>query len=213
MRQRQRISNVAWVLPVFALSACLQSGLGPLQSSDGASATKALKADTTLSTEIEGNKSAVIEALLDRQSVLKSNGMYDTVARAVLASNSSPAKSELRAARLRASARSKNWLPSLGPSVSITSLGDVVSALVINQVLWDNGRKKAERAFARADVEVAAITLAEDTNKRVYEALDLYLQAAEGQETREILNGSMKELEHFEWILNERVKEIGRAHV
>ena len=51
--------------------------------------------------------------------------------------------------------------------------------MVVEQVLFDNGRKKAERDYAAADVEVAAVTLAQDTNKRVLAGLELYISAQE----------------------------------
>ena len=92
---------------------------------------------------------------MNRHSVLNA-GAFSDVANAVLAANSRAAEADLRAAKLRAEARANNWLPSLGPSVSLTSLGAVVSSMVVEQVLFDNGRKKAERDYAAADVEVAA---------------------------------------------------------
>lgn len=155
--------------------------------------------------QVTGKDSPILAALLTRRSVLESNGRYDEVARAVLATNASSARAELRASRLRASAKSKNWLPSVGPSISLTSLGDVVAGLVFDQVLFDNGRRKAERAFARADVEVAAVALVDDSNARVYEAIGLYLDAAEGRELAAVFSATLDEMKHFKWILSERV--------
>ena len=37
-----------------------------------------------------------------------------------------------------------------------------MATLVVDQVLFDNGRNKGEREFAIADVEVAAVNLAVD---------------------------------------------------
>lgn len=169
--------------------------------SDAALARTPTRNDQTLNSE-----STVIQGLLARRSVLPADSAYDRVSSAVLAANARAAETELRAARLRAEAASKNWLPTIGPRISLNSLGDIVSQIIIEQVIFDNGRKKAERAFAKADVEVAAVTLAEDTNDRVATGLDLYLQAAEGREAAHLHRATLREMEHFEYIMAERVR-------
>jgi adhesin transport system outer membrane protein len=121
-------------------------------------------------------RSAVIEALAARGSSVPDSGPYAAVADAVLAANQSAAAAELRVARLKAEARSRNWLPSLGPSVSLTSLGSIATGLLLDQVLFDNGRRKAERDYAAADVEVAAVTLADDLNARVHDGLARHVE-------------------------------------
>jgi adhesin transport system outer membrane protein len=116
------------------------------------------------------------------------------------------AEAELRVARLRAEAAQKNWLPTIGPSISLTSLGDFVADLVVNQVLFDNGRKVAERDLAKADVEIAAVNLVDDGNTRVYEALSLYLRSEENRQRAAQLASAIRDMNHFEWVMNERVK-------
>ena len=150
--------------------------------------------------------SAVISDLAARQSVLTAGSAYDQVASGVLAADARVAEAELQVAQLRAQAASKNWWPTLSPRVSLTSLGDVVADLVINQVLFDNGRKKAERDLAKADVELAAVALSESSNDRVYEGLVLYLQAEEGRAAADLYGQALKDMSHFEWVMNERVK-------
>lgn len=150
--------------------------------------------------------STVIQSLAARRSVLPGGSAYDQVASAVLAANARAAESELRSARLRAEAASKNWLPTLGPQISLTSLSEVVANIVIDQVIFDNGRKKGERAFAKADVEVAAVTLAQDTNDRAATGLDLYLSAAEAREKAALDQVTLKDMAHFEYIMSERVR-------
>lgn len=169
--------------------------------SDAALARTPTRNDQTLNSE-----STVIQGLLARRSVLPADSAYDRVSSAVLAANARAAETELRAARLRAEAASKNWLPTIGPRISLNSLGDIVSQIIIEQVIFDNGRKKAERDFAKADVEVAAVTLAEETNDRVATGLDLYLQAAEGREAAHLHRATLREMEHFEYIMAERVR-------
>jgi len=156
--------------------------------------------------EKEAAESIIISELQARRSVLPPGSAYAKVAAPVLEAYSRPAESELRSARLRAKAASKNWLPRIGPNISLTSLSDIVAQLVVEQVLFDNGRKKAERAFAKADVEAAAVTLAEDTNDRVFTALTLYLEAAQARERMAIERATLKDMKHFEWVMNERVK-------
>ena len=156
--------------------------------------------------EKEAAESIIISDLQARRTVLPPGGAYAQVAAPVLEAYSRPAEAELRSARLRAKAASKNWLPRIGPNISLTSLSDIVAQLVVEQVLFDNGRKKAERAFAKADVEAAAVTLAEDTNERVYTALSLYLEASKARERLGIERATLKDMEHFEWVMDERVK-------
>ncbi|MEO1362489.1 MAG: TolC family protein [Pseudomonadota bacterium] len=157
--------------------------------------------DATLNAE-----SVVLQNLLARRSVLPAGSAYDQVSTAILAANARAAETELRAARLRAAAASKNWLPTIGPSISLNSLGDLISQIVVDAVLFDNGRKKGERAFAKADVEVAAVALAEDTNDRVATALGLYLDAAQAREAAALHRATLKDMQHFEWVMSERVK-------
>ena len=151
-------------------------------------------------------ESVIIQGLATRRSALPSGSSYSRVATSVLAANARAAESELRSARLRSEAASKNWLPKIGPQVSLTSLGSVVANLVVDQVLFDNGRKKGEREFAIADVEVAAVSLAQDTNARVATALGLYTDAVEAREKSALATQSLKEMSHFAWIMEERVK-------
>lgn len=191
------------LLAAMGLSGCMSSGGG-----EGGQVSRFLSnsPDTQLTErQKEAAQSAVISALQARHSVLPPDSAYARVARPVLAAYSRPAEAELRSARLRARAASKNWLPRIGPDISLTSLGDLVAQLVVEQVLFDNGRKKAERAFAKADVEVAAVTLSEDTNERVLTALGLYLDAMKARERASLEEQTLKDMQHFEWVMTERV--------
>ena len=152
----------------------------------------------------DGSTSTLIEGLLNRVSVLEPGPMQQ-VADAVMAANARAAEAELRAAMLRSQAVSLNWLPRLGPNVSLTSLGSVVTSLVLDQAIIDHGTRAAERDFARADVEVAATRLAEDSNARVLTALELYLRAEAARARAAISADGMAEIAHFTWIMTERV--------
>ncbi|NNK16476.1 MAG: TolC family protein [Sulfitobacter sp.] len=188
----------------FALTGCLSDAGGDfvarLKSPDNTSVAKPTHAEKV------NSESVIIQGLMSRRSVLPSDSSFERVATSVLAANSRAAEAELRSARLRSEAASKNWLPKIGPQISLTSLGSLVANLVVDQVLFDNGRLKGEREFAIADVEVAAVGLAQDTNDRVGTALDLYLTAAEGHEKSVLSERSLKDMGHFEYIMSERVR-------
>lgn len=150
--------------------------------------------------------SEIIHALQLRPSAIEPGTPYARVADAVIASDARVAEAELRVAQLRAEAAAKNWMPRIGPRISLDSLGAFVAELVINQVLYDNGRKVAERDLAKANVEIAAVALVEDGNKRVSDALSLYLTAQENRELAAHLSAALQEMGHFEWVIDERVK-------
>ncbi len=150
--------------------------------------------------------SQIIQSLMARRSALPSGSTFDQVATSVLAAYSRPAEAELKAARLRSEAASKNWLPKIGPDISLTSLGSLVASLVVDQVLFDHGRLKGEREFAIADVEVAAVGLAQDTNGRVAAGLGLYTDAVEAREKAALAQTALQDMGHFHWIMQERVK-------
>ncbi len=201
MKMGNAIKAAVPLFLVLLVTGCMATG-GAKMPSGGIFGSKSADEQGTVST---GERSGVISQLSDRRSLLPAGGTYDKIAKAVLSSNLAPAEAELRAAKLRAEAQSKNWLPTIGPSLSLTSLGDFVASLVIEQVLFDNGRKKAEREFSVADVEVAAVLLSQDTNERVYYALDLYLSAEEGRDIAKQANIALKDMEKFRWIMEQRV--------
>lgn len=151
-------------------------------------------------------ESEIIQGLVRRSSALPSGSSFDLVATSVLAANSRTAEAELRSARLRAEAASKNWLPRIGPQISLTSLGSLVANLVVDQALFDNGRRKGERAFAIADVEVAAVSLSQDTNDRVHTALTLYVTAAQAREKAVLSEAALADMGRFEWVMSKRVQ-------
>ncbi|QGY00388.1 TolC family protein [Roseovarius faecimaris] len=185
------------------LSGCMSTGEGEAVSMFAMQKSPEKQA---IARQKEAANSPIITDLQARRSVLPSGSPFAQVAGPVLEANSRAAESELKSARLRAAAANKNWLPQIGPNISLTSLSDIVAQIIVEQVLFDNGRKKAERAFAKADVEVAAVMLADDTNERVLTALGLYLDVAEARERVTLESRALKDMQQFEWIMNERVK-------
>ncbi len=150
-------------------------------------------------------QSEIIQTLMTRQSLLTPASPYAAVANAALTGQARSSQAALTSAKLRAEAQSKNWLPTLSPSIGLDDLGDMVASLLIEQVLFDNGRRKAERAFAAADVEVAAVTLSEDMNDRVESAVGLYISAQRGDEKAAYAHRAIRTMADFERVVVGRV--------
>jgi len=163
-------------------------------------------ATPSLSAANSGEASPLISDLIARRSVLTPGSAYDTVATAVLATSSGVAEAELRASKMRAIARSTNWMPTIGPSITLNSLGEVVAGLLVDVTLYDNGKHKAEREFAAADVEVSAVALSQDVNDRLYEGLTLYITAAEAHEKSGMAERGLGRMQEFNRVVTERVK-------
>lgn len=185
------------------------SNLNPVAYFSESSAAKQAAQDPTqasLSAANSGAESEIISDLIARHSVLAPGSAYDTVAEAVLATSSGLAEAELRASKMRAVARSHNWLPTIGPSISLTSLGTVAAGLLVDVTLYDNGKRKAERAFAAADVEVSAVALSQDVNDRLYEGLTLYITISEAREKAGMATRGLGRMQEFNRVVTERVK-------
>ncbi|QFT92450.1 Outer membrane efflux protein [Roseovarius sp. THAF9] len=211
MGQRVRHIKWAWLaLAGLSLPGCMSAV--PSDEIEGESVQVSRLAGVTpppgaiAAAREEAETSVIITELLGRESVLPAGSAFARVSDAVLKADARASASELKAARLRAQAASKNWLPRVGPVVSLASLSDVVTQLAVDMVLFDHGRKKAERDFAKADVELAAVTLSEDTNARVLTALSLYLDGAEARERAALERRTLKDMERFEYIMQERVR-------
>ncbi len=208
-----RLHSISLMLAFSVLSGCMpdmpfSEGL-PFLKERSEAETEAKAEPVPLASSFAQNKgeanSELIEDLLGRRSVL-SGGVYQEVADATLASAATAAEAELRTAKLRAEAEDKNWLPTIGPSISLSSLGDAIASLVVDQVVFDNGRRKADRAYAAADVEVAAVTLAEDVNERVYTALALYVAGVRGDEKSTTARKALSKMHRLEQIVVGRVE-------
>ena len=193
----RRISAVALLC---SLTAC---GLPIAGSAPGAQDNAST--GSNFSQSEDAPQSEVITALMQRRSILQPDSIYGQVAAASLSASARASESELISARLRAAAKSKNWLPSLSPTVSLNDLGEMVASLLVDQILFDNGRRKAERAFAAADVEVAAVTLSEDMNNRVESALGLYVAGLRGDEKAAYAHRAVRTMRDFERVVVGRV--------
>lgn len=153
-----------------------------------------------------GERPEIIAELQARRSVLAQGSSFAAIARAVEASDAGTAEAELRVARLKAEARSKNWLPSIGPSVSLNALGALATSLLVEVALIDHGKRRAEREFAAADVEVAASKLATDGNRRVHQGVLLFVNAEAARGRASVAERALSRLTEFERIMGLRVQ-------
>ena len=200
---------------LFLLAGCMEAGLSPLVTKLGFNPAAKAEGSAALGLPggLPGNSldaqkavaSSLIADLQARQSLLPPGGAYAAVADAVIEASSGAAAAELRVARLKAQAEATNWLPQIGPTVSLTSLSGLVASLLIEQALLDNGRRKAKRAYAAADVEVAAVGLSADINQRVFEGLSFYIDAARARDQAAIAERAMARLAEFDRIMGQRV--------
>ncbi len=200
----------AAILLSLALGGCLapKDGIGVTRGDFPFSKEPVAPIETEMAqaSEKAAVRSPLIDGLLTRQSVLPADGPYAAVARSVLEASKGAAVAELRVARLKAEAKAKNWLPSIGPSVSLTSLGAVATGLLLEQALFDNGQRKAERAFAAADVEVAAVTLSADVNDRLYKGLSNYVQGQRSKDLSRLAEGAVARMTDYDRIMQARVR-------
>ncbi|MDE4135061.1 TolC family protein [Phaeobacter sp. QD34_3] len=185
-----------------SLSACAEQSPFLVKNSDGSVSRTASSFQ-----QAEGEASSeIISSLMQRRSLLEEGSIYRQVGEAAITASSRASEAELISAKLRAEAKSKNWLPTIGPSVSLTDLGDLVAGLLIEQILFDNGRRKAEREFAAADVEVAAVNLSIDMNTRVETAVALYSAGLRGDEKAAYLGRAIHQMSEFRRIVSGRVE-------
>ncbi len=190
-------------LPVMALMVATVALAGCMGGPEAASKS-ANRPDSPAGAE--GLRSPLISELQSRRSILPAGGAYARVADAVLASDSGAAAAELRIAQLRAEAREKNWLPRIGPQVSLSALSGLAAGFLVEQALFDNGRRRAERAYAAADVEVAAVSLAVGINQRVYDGLRHYVLAEEARAQAAVAERAVAHLDEFANQMHQRVE-------
>lgn len=194
---------LAPVLGLALLGGCMN--MRPFQKGDVKPNAQVQQTPSSFSQDDSETASDIMESLLSRKSVVPADSTLGSVADVALSSSTRTAEAELRTAKLRSEAEDKNWLPTIGPTVSLTSLGDVLAGIVVDQVLFDYGRKKGERDYAAADVEVAAVTLSQDMNERTFEAQSLYIEALRGREKVALSDRALTQMQAFRQIVAGRV--------
>lgn len=200
-------TSVAALVAAVALSGCLGSG-APASKQAFSPADGTAQGDGTALGDgaAAATASPLIADLQGRQSLLPPGGPYARVAASVIEASAGASVAELRVARLREQAKAKNWLPQIGPSVNLTSLSGLVTDLLLQQALFDNGARKAERAYAAADVEVAAVTLASEMNLRVYQGLSYYVRAEQARARADVAAKAVERMAKFDAIITERME-------
>ncbi|RPE66452.1 adhesin transport system outer membrane protein [Pacificibacter maritimus] len=176
-----------------------------LTSGDNSAKSIATADGSSLDVARLDKSSDIIDGLIARKSVLPVSSPYAPVAQTMLETSSGLAQAELRAAKMRSVARDKNWLPTIGPTISLTALGDLAAGLIVDQVLYDNGKRKAERAFAAADVEVSAVALSQDVNDRLHAGLTLFITAAAAREKAAMAESGLGRMREFNRVVSVRV--------
>jgi adhesin transport system outer membrane protein len=194
-------ATAAALTALLGLSGCV----GGLPFAQPATKQAFAPSDPALATPAKGG-SAVIDDLAARQSILPAGGPFATIADAVVAEASGATEAELRMRRLQAEARAKNWLPRIGPTVTLGSLGQVAAQIVLDQALFDHGRRKAERAHAAADVEVAAVALVQDMNDRAHDGIAAWLSAEQARAQAAVAERAAARLAEYEGIVALRVQ-------
>jgi adhesin transport system outer membrane protein len=192
------------LIAIILLTGCMGSDMSSMLRT-GEDVAPSMVAGGSLAPQTEV-QSSLIADLQARRSVLPPSGAFAKVADAVVAASAGAAAAELRVARLKAESRAKNWLPSIGPSVNLTSLSGLAASLLVETALFDNGRRKAEREFVAADVEVAAVGLSSSINQRVFEGLTYYLNAQRARAQASISSNAAGRLQEFETIMGMRVE-------
>jgi adhesin transport system outer membrane protein len=81
----------------------------------------------------------------------------------------------------------------------------LAAGLLLEQALFDHGRRKAERAYAAADVEVAAVTLSTDINQRIYEGLSHYIRVERARAQGALSTKAYGRMEGFAEVMRQRV--------
>jgi adhesin transport system outer membrane protein len=180
----------------------------------GGQVTKSANSGATVDTGLTGSayetgrsaNSDVIVTLQGKQSALTKGSAFDRVADAVLSTYSGAEQTQLRMAQLRADARGQNWLPRIGPNLSLSGLSGLSTGLSIEHGILDNGKRQAERDFAAADVDVAAIGMVSEVNQRVYDGIATYIQAEKARAQSDVARRAVDRLREFERIMGLRVE-------
>jgi adhesin transport system outer membrane protein len=196
-------------LTTTALLALLTGCMG-----GGGSVTKSALSGTTVDAGLTGTafdntksgSSDVIRALQGKPSALALGSAFGRVADAVLATYSGAEQTQLRMAQLRADARAQNWLPRIGPNLSLSGLSGLAAGISIEHGILDNGKRKAEREFALADVDVTAVGMVAEVNQRVYDGVSAYIQAERARSQAAVSRRAVDRLAEFQRIMGLRVE-------
>ncbi|ANT59981.1 hypothetical protein AYJ57_06135 [Salipiger sp. CCB-MM3] len=143
--------------------------------------------------------------LAQRPSALVPGTPYAAVAAAVLQGSAFGAEAELRLAPLRGETEELSWLPELARGASLGALRDMSARIIARPERFDTSRKLAERDLAQAQIETAALALAEEANVHVHEALGQHLAGEEARARAALYKASYRDLAGLDWPISQAV--------
>lgn len=149
--------------------------------------------------------SPLVADLAARRSVLPPEGVFARLATATHAAAPQVEAAELGLARLRAEAASRNAWPTITPSLSLDGIAGLAARLVVDQPLFDHGRRDAQRDRAAAELDLAAVTLSARQNQRAFDALSRYLDAERARAQAEVAQQAATRLAEFHRIVTARI--------
>lgn len=150
--------------------------------------------------------SAIVADLAARRSILAPDGVFARIATATHAAAPQVEAAELGLARLKAEAASRNGWPTITPSLSLDGIAGLAARLVVDQPLFDHGRRDAQRDRAAAELDLAAVTLSARQNQRAFDALSRYLDAERARAQAEVAERATARLAEFHRIVTARIK-------
>lgn len=150
--------------------------------------------------------SPLVADLSARRSILPPDGVFARIATATHAAAPQVEAAELGLARLKAEAASRNGWPTITPSLSLDGIAGLAARLVVDQPLFDHGRRDAQRDRAAAELDLAAVTLSARQNQRAFDALSRYLDAERARAQAEVAQQAVARLTEFHRIVTARIK-------
>ncbi|AWI84367.1 hypothetical protein CEW88_12145 [Alloyangia pacifica] len=141
----------------------------------------------------------VIGTLAQRPGAILPGTPYAAIARAVLEGGGFRSVSELRLAWLRGKADELDWLPDLGPHLSLAVLAHMSQSVQSRPERFDTPRKQAERDLALAEIDQAALTLVDGANGQVFEAIGHHLDAEEAHARADLLEAAYRDVASLDW--------------
>jgi|GEM_PF-3579949 len=111
------------------------------------------------------------------QSFYNNNKAYEAIARAIITQTPSASAASLEGQKLLGRAYNQNRLPQVSPTASVEDDGDVIGRLIIEQVIFDNGRFKAGKKLFTADEARVFGDYLIETNEDIAQGINVYLRA------------------------------------
>ncbi|MCZ8151555.1 MAG: TolC family protein [Rhodobacteraceae bacterium] len=150
--------------------------------------------------------SPLVADLAARRSILPEGGAFARIATATHAAAPQVEAAELGLARLKAEAAARNGWPTITPSLSLDGIAGLAARLVVDQPLFDHGRRDAQRDRAAAELDLAAVTLSARQNQRAFDAVARYLDAERARHQAAIAETATARLAEFHRIVTARIK-------